>query len=130
MEVAIETTCWVPEDRLREFLETVVAETRVHGSVSGRRPQHGSVWLDKSGHLDQRHWNRVQDLVALSDSLHDTWVGFSWRGRGGGEVRCELQRDVGYSGVVVWLTLPPALGGTAVVARLAAVALGGGTGQE
>jgi hypothetical protein len=128
--VAIETTCWVPENRLREFLETVVADTGVQGSVPGKRPLYGSVWLDKDGHLEQLHWNRICELVALTDNRYHTWAGFSWRGRGGGEVRCELQRDVGYSGVVVRLSLPPALGGTATVAKQAAVAMGGGIGQE
>jgi hypothetical protein len=108
----------------------MVADAGVQGSVPGRRPFYGSVWLDKGGHLEERHWGRIRELVDVSDNRYHTWAGFSWRGRGGGEVRCELQRDVGYSGVVVRLTLPPALGGTSSVARQAAVALGGGVGQE
>jgi hypothetical protein len=129
-EVAIETTCWVPEDRLREFLEAVVAAAGVHGTVPGQRSRYGSVWLDKDRRLEQGHWDRIRELVELSDSLHFTWAGFSWRARGGDEVRCELQRDVGYSGVVVRLRFPVARGSAADVARQVAVALGGGIGQE
>ena len=125
-EAAIEATCWIPENRLREFLEILVADAGVQGSVPGRPPQCGAVWLDKNRRLEQPYWERLQELVALSDSRYQTWVGFSWRGRGGGEVWCGLQRDVGYGGVVVQLALPPVLGGTAVVARQAATSMNGG----
>jgi hypothetical protein len=130
MEVAITTTCWVPDDRLREFLQIVIADAGVHRGATQARRQDGLLWLNEDGGLDQGDWDHIWELVALSDNFEAPWVCLTCRGPDGDEVRFEMARDVGYDGVTVRVALPPALAATAALARQTATTFGGGAGRE
>jgi len=142
-EAAILVRCWVPEVRLREFLEVVVRATIYSPSDPRDRPPRGAVWLD-GGRLEDRCWDHLQGLFDRTGTGTQSWMGVWWKGREGmgdwhspaerhlfpwerrGVVACELQRDDGYDGVRVRLAVPPEL---AELVRQTAVALGGGAGQ-
>jgi hypothetical protein len=91
-------------------------------SPPGYRPPPGAIWLD-GDRLEERCWNHLRDLLSRTGTLTRTWMGFSWQSQG--EVRCELQRDEGYDGIVVRIEVTPEQVGPV---RETAVALGGGAG--
>lgn len=72
------------------------------------RPCYGAVWLDGE-RLEERCWETIRGLLDGTGTGSSTWMGFSWPGEGGAEVRCELQLDDGYDGVCVRFEAGPEL---------------------
>jgi hypothetical protein len=96
---------WIPESCFREFVEALVHLLGNDQCYPGARRMAGTMSLDTGGHLDEFYWQRLRTMVALSErSISNTWVGLSWEGACA--VRCELQRDDGYSGVCVRIEVP------------------------
>jgi hypothetical protein len=121
MEVTILVRCWVPEKRLREFVEAIVRSIGID-RPGGYRPC-GVIWLD-GDRLEERGWEHITELLALTGADSRTWMGFSWRSPD--LIRCELQRDDGYDGIFIRIEVPMVW--VALVGQTAA-ALGGGVAQ-
>jgi hypothetical protein len=141
-EIAILIRCWVPEVRLREFLEAVVRATIRLPADPRHRPPLGAVWLD-GDRLEDRCWDHIWGLLDRTGTVTRSWMGVCWECREGmgdrgdtadrhlfpweqGMIACELQRDDGYDGVSVRLGVPPEV---VELIRQTAIALGGGVGQ-
>jgi hypothetical protein len=140
---AILVRCWIPEGRLREFMEVVVRATIYSPSDARERPNRGAVWLD-GDRLEDRCWDSIRDLLARTGTSTQSWIGVWWENREGishrwipeerhlfewekrGVVCCEFQSDNGYDGVRVRISVAPE---AAELVRRTAVALGGGVGQ-
>jgi hypothetical protein len=138
-EVAILVRCWIPEDRLREFVEAVVRAAGISRQPPGYRPPFGAIWLD-GDRLEDRCWEHIRGALDWTGTLARSWMGFWWECPSGAEedrrlfpwewrgvVRYELQRDDGYNGVSVRLEIPPELAES--VCRTA-IAVGGGAKRQ
>jgi hypothetical protein len=82
---------WVPEARLREYLDSLVWLAGVEGTnFADDRLRNGHVWLDGK-RLDEACWQRVAALVEQTGVATGMWMGFAWANPLGIQVR--LQRD-------------------------------------
>ena len=115
--------CWIPETRLREFIEVIVRGAGIDRSRLPCGPHRGAVWLD-GDRLEERCWEHIWELFDRTGTFTRTWMGFSWPSQH--EVWCELQRDDGYQGACIRLEIPREL---ADLVRQTAVALHGGDRQ-
>jgi hypothetical protein len=123
-ECKILIRCWIPEQRLRTFIESVVRIVGIDKTYPPCRPPRGAVWLEE-GRLDEDCWLQIRRLLDLTCSITRTWMGFTWTGTC--EARCDLQIDTGYDGVSCRIEISQEL---ASQVRDAVKKVGGGVGMD